>query len=263
MSRHALLFCQFLVAVAFLGLWQLLTTVTIFGRMLLPPFFFSNPVDVGSEIFDWFSGGDIWKTLVITLWGSVLALSIGSLGGVMVGFLFARQPRVAAIFDPYVKMINALPRVVLAPIFTLWFGLGIWSKVALGVTLVFFIVFFNVYQGVKEVSPVVLNNTVMLGANRRQLLRHVYLPSATSWAFSSLHTAVGMAFVGAVVGEYLGSANGIGYLIQQAEGAFDINTVFAGILVLTAFALVLDAAVGQVEKRLLVWRPSQGETEKL
>jgi NitT/TauT family transport system permease protein len=156
-----------------------------------------------------------------------------------------------------------MPRVVLAPIFMVWFGLGIWSKVALGVTLVFFIVFFNVYQGVKEVSPVVLNNTLMLGANRRQLLRHVYLPSATSWVFSSLHTSVGMAFVGAVVGEYLGSARGVGYLIQQAEGAFDINTVFAGILVLTAFALVLDFAVGRVERRLLVWRPTAGETEQL
>src|SRR5205085_2584059 len=122
-----------------------------------------------------------------------------------------------------------------------WFGLGILSKVALGVTLVFFIVFFNVYQGVKEVSPVVLANARMLGATRRHLLRHVYLPSATSWVFSSLHTSVGMAFVGAVVGEYLGSSAGVGYLILQAEAAFDINTVFAGILVLTAFALLLDA----------------------
>ena len=135
-----------------------------------------------------------------------------------------------------------MPRVILAPIFAVWFGLGITSKVALGVTLVFFIVFFNVYQGVKEVSPVVLANARMLGASRRQLLRHVYLPSATSWVFSSLHTSVGMAFVGAVVGEYLGSARGVGYLILQAEGVFDINTVFAGILVLTVFALVLDYA---------------------
>ena len=131
---------------------------------------------------------------------------------------------------------------------------------ALGVTLVFFIVFFNVYQGVKEVSPVVLNNVRMLGANRTQLLRHVYLPSATSWVFSSLHTSVGMAFVGAVVGEYLGSAKGVGYLIHQAEGTFDINTVFAGILVLTLFALMLDAMVTIAENRLLKWRPKQAET---
>ena len=142
-----------------------------------------------------------------------------------------------------------------------WFGLGIWSKVALGVTLVFFIVFFNVYQGVKEVSPVVLNNARMLGANASQLLRHVYLPSATSWVFSSLHTSVGMAFVGAVVGEYLGSAKGVGNLIHQAEGSFDINTVFAGILVLTVFALLLDFAVTFAENKLLKWRPQQAETE--
>ena len=211
----------------------------------------------------WFAEGTIWRHLWITLTESALAFIIGSVAGVLVGFWFARQPTVAAVLDPYVKMINALPRIVLAPIFTLWFGLGIMSKVALGVTLVFFIVFFNVYQGVKEVSPVVLNNTVMLGANRKQLLRYVYLPSATSWVFSSLHTAVGMAFVGAVVGEYLGSARGVGYLIQQAEGAFDINTVFAGMIVLTVFALVLDFAVGRVERRLLVWRPAQSETEQL
>ena len=153
----------------------------------------------------------------------------------LIGFWFARKPLVAAVFDPYVKMINALPRVVLAPIFALWLGLGIWSKVALGVTLVFFIVFFNVYQGVKEVSPTMLANARMLGMNERQLMRHVYWPSALSWMFSSLHTAVGFAVVGAVVGEYLGSAAGLGYLIQQAEGVFDVAGVFAGMFVLAAF----------------------------
>ena len=151
---------------------------------------------------------------------------------------------------------------ILAPIFGMWFGLGIWSKVALAVTLVFFIVFFNVYQGVREVSPTLLDNARMLGA-RRQLLRHVYLPSATSWVFSSLHTSVGLAFVGAVVGEYLGSASGVGYLILQAEGTFDVNTVFAGIVVLTAFALALDYIVGLGEKRLMKWQPKSGETEKI
>src|ERR671938_1744399 len=122
------------------------------------------------------------------------------------------------------------------------------SKVLLGVTLVFFIVFFSVYHGVKEVSPVVLDNARMLGANTRKLLRHVYLPSATAWVFSSLHASVGMAFVGAVVGEYLGSAAGVGYLILQAEGAFDIDTVFAGILVFPAFALALNAGFSFAEK---------------
>src|SRR3979490_1135141 len=178
MSRLTLLVCQLLVAVVALGLWQLLATVPIFGRLLLPPFFFSNPVDVGSQIFAWFSSGVIWKHLLITLWESMLAFAIGSLGGILVGFWFARQPLVAAVLDPYVKMANALPRVVLAPIFALWLGLGIWSKVALGFTLVFPIVFFNVYQGVREVSPAVLANARMLGMDGRAPMGPVYCTSA-------------------------------------------------------------------------------------
>ena len=155
-----------------------------------------------------------------------------------------------------------MPRLILAPIFFLWFGLGIASKVALGVTLVFFVVFFNVYQGVREVSPNVLANARMLGASPRQLLRHVYLPSALSWVFASLHNSVGLAFVGAVVGEYLGSAEGVGYLIHQAEGVFDTNAVFAGIVLLTALALLLDGFVGLIEKRLMVWQPRSADAER-
>jgi NitT/TauT family transport system permease protein len=258
-SRIGLLALQVLVAVVGIAAWQLLATVPIFGRIVLPPFFFSNPVDVGSQIVAWFASGIIWKHLAITLWESILAFAIGSLSGVAVGFWFARQPLVAAVFDPYVKMANALPRVVLAPIFTLWLGLGIWSKVALGVTLVFFIVFFNVYQGVREVSRTVLDNGRMLGMSERQLMRHVYWPSALSWMFSSLHTSVGFAVVGAVVGEYLGSAAGLGYLIQQAEGVFDVAGVFAGMFVLSAFVILIDLAVTVVERRLLVWRPATAD----
>jgi NitT/TauT family transport system permease protein len=260
--------------------WQLLLLALIFVAWqvltqpdLLPPvvwdnpdraaFFFGEPVKMFRVIWSWFTEGTIYKHLWVTLEETALAFVIGAALGLAVGLWLGLSATASALLDPYITAMNAMPRVVLAPIFMVWFGLGIWSKVALGVTLVFFIVFFNVYQGVKEVSPVVLNNTVMLGANRKQLLRFVYLPSATSWVFSSLHTSVGMAFVGAVVGEYLGSASGVGYLIQQAEGAFDINTVFAGILVLTAFALVLDVAVSRAERRLLRWRPAQSETEQL
>jgi NitT/TauT family transport system permease protein len=254
-SRWTLLLLQILVAIVSIAAWYVLSTYPVFGYMLLPPFFFSNPVDVAQQIVAWFVSGVIWKHLWVTLEESLLAFALGSIGGVLIGFWFARQPRTAAVFDPYVKMANALPRVVLAPIFTLWLGLGIWSKVALGVTLVFFIVFFNVYQGVKEVSPTVLANARMLGMSERQLMRHVYWPSALSWMFSSLHTSVGFAVVGAVVGEYLGSAAGLGYLIQQAEGIFDVAGVFAGMFVLAAFVIVIDIAVTVVERRLLVWRP--------
>src|SRR5436190_643912 len=260
MPRTTLLMLQIAVAVIAVGLWHVLTTVPIAGVRLLPPFFFSTPTDVAARIVKWLVEGTIWRHLWITLIESVLAFLIGSIAGVLMGFWFARQPFVAAIFDPYVKMINALPRVVLAPIFALWLGLGIWSKVALGVTLVFFIVFFNVYQGVKEVSPAILANARMLGMNERQLMRHVYWPSALSWMFSSLHTSVGFAVVGAVVGEYLGSAAGLGYRIQQAEGVFDVAGVFAGMVVLAAFVIAIDALVTLVERRLLVWRPVAAET---
>src|ERR1700674_4522771 len=245
-----------LLLLGLLLVWHLLTETGA-----LPRFFFGSPLIVLGNAARWFTSGKIYRHLGITLIETVLAFGIGTVLGLVVGLWLALSPLASSLLEPYIKGANAMPRVILAPIFAVWFGLGILSKVALGVTLVFFIVFFNVYQGVKEVSPVVLANARMLGASRRQLLRSIYLPSATSWVFSSLHTSVGMAFVGAVVGEYLGSAKGVGYLILQAEGVFDINTVFAGILVLTGFALVLDVIVTRVEARLLVWQPRQVQTE--
>jgi NitT/TauT family transport system permease protein len=255
--------------VAVFAAWHVLTTPglvppIVFENDQQAAFFFGEPVKVFGRIWAWFvRDADIYAHLGVTLVETVLAFAFGALFGLGFGLWLALQPMASALLEPYITALNSMPRIILAPIFAVWFGLGIASKVALGVTLVFFIVFFNVYQGVKEVSPVVLANARMLGASPRQLLRHVYLPSATSWVFSSLHTSVGLAFVGAVVGEYLGSASGVGYLIHQAEGVFDINTVMAGILVLTAFALVLDGAVGRIERRLMKWQPRSGETERL
>lgn len=239
-----------LLLAAVLGAWHLLTSTEV-----LPPFFFGEPLQVGRRILDWVITGKIFPHLGVTMLETLLAFVIGTALGLGAGLWLGLSPLAARLFDPYITAVNSMPRVILAPIFAVWFGLGIWSKVLLGVTLVFFIVFFSVYHGVREVSPVVLANARMLGASRRQLLRHVYLPSATAWVFASLHASVGMAFVGAVVGEYLGSARGVGYLILQAEGVFDINTVFAGVIVLTLCAVVLDRLVGVVERRLLTWRP--------
>ncbi|MBV9395408.1 MAG: ABC transporter permease [Methylobacteriaceae bacterium] len=258
-SRGALLLMQIAIAAAIILVWYVGSSVPIGGTYFLPKFFFSTPADVLARITKMFSSVSIWRHIYITLSETALAFFIGSGLGIVVGFWFARRATVAAMLDPYVKAANALPRVVLAPIFMLWFGLGIWSKVALGVTLVFFVVFFNVYQGVKEVSPVVLANARMLGMNDRQLMRHVYWPAALSWMFSSLHTAVGFALVGAVVGEYLGSAAGLGYLIQEAEGVFDVAGVFAGMIVLAIVVLVVDWLVTLVENRLLAWRPRATE----
>ena len=259
---------QLLVLAAMLFAWFALTSPTLLPNFYFTnphqaAFFFGEPQKVFVRIVEWFVSGEIFIHLGVTLFETLMAFLLGTIGGLLVGLWLALSPTASAILDPYIKAANSMPRVILAPIFSVWFGLGVWSKVALGFTLVFFIVFFNVYQGVREVSPNVLASARMLGASQRQLLRHVYLPSATSWVFSSLHTSVGLAFVGAVVGEYLGSARGVGYLILQAEGTFDINTVFAGIVVLTGFALALDAAVGVLEKRLMKWQPRSGETEKV
>jgi NitT/TauT family transport system permease protein len=272
-ARSNLRWWQLAVLVVFLAGWQLASQD---ARLA---FFLGEPVKVAGRIWSWFmpfglgesrlfpdglpGRADIYLHLGVTLLETVLAFGIGTVLGLAAGLWLALAPTAGAILDPYIKALNSMPRVILAPIFAMWFGLGIWSKVALAVTLVFFIVFFNVYQGVREVSPVVLANAKMLGANRKQLLRTVYLPSATSWVFSSLHTSVGLAFVGAVVGEYLGSARGVGYLILQAEGTFDVNTVFAGIAVLTGFALLLDSVVGRAERRLLRWQPRLGQGDKL
>jgi NitT/TauT family transport system permease protein len=267
-AGKSLLIWQLLMLAGLFAFWYVATSPT-----LLPPiyfdnpdkaaFFFGEPLKVLERIWVWFSSGSIYEHLWVTLVETVLAFAIGTISGLGVGLWLALSPTAAALFDPYIKAANSMPRVILAPIFGVWFGLGMASKVALGITLVFFIVFFNVYQGVREVSPTVLANARMLGASDRQLLRHVYIPSAMSWVFASLHNSVGLAFVGAVVGEYLGSSEGVGYLILQAEGTFDVNSVFAGILVLTAFALVLDWMVTLAERRLMVWQPRSGETERI
>jgi NitT/TauT family transport system permease protein len=250
-NRATMTLLQLGLLVVLFALWWLLVRINI-----LPVFFFGDPILVLAQMAEWCRTGEVFIHLATTLAETILAFIVGVLTGVGGGLWLGLSPLTAALLDPYIKALNAMPRVILGPIFIVWFGLGIWSKVALGVTLVFFVVFFNVFQGVREVNPVILANARMLGANRSQLLRTVYIPSAMSWVFSSLHMSVGMAFVGAVVGEYLGSAQGIGYLILQAEANFDVNAVFAGMLVLTIFALLLDTSVTILEKKLIVGRPN-------
>src|SRR4051812_31422417 len=186
-----------------LVVWHVATS-----RPFLPPlyfdnpdkaaFFFGEPLKVLERIWIWFSTGYIYSHLWVTLLETLMAFVVGTVLGLAIGLWLALSPMASALLDPYIKAFNSMPRVLLAPIFGVWFGLGMASKVALGVTLVFFIVFFNVYQGVREVSHTVLANARILGASERQLMRHVYVPSAMSWVFASLHNSVGLAFVGAV-----------------------------------------------------------------
>jgi NitT/TauT family transport system permease protein len=248
-AKASLLLGQIFIAVAFLSSWQVLVTT---GK--LDKFFFSRPSDIAVRIGTWLETGSIWPHLLVTLEEAALAFTLGAGAGILCGFALARSPRLGALADPFIKILNALPRVVLAPIFLLWFGLGIWSKVALGVTVVFFIVFFNTHQGVRDVDRSVVDNARMLGASEWQLTRHVLIPSALTWVFSSLHISIGFAVIAVVVGEYLGASRGVGYLISQAEGVFDTTGVFAGMAVLSASVLLVGLGVNRLEKWLLRWK---------
>jgi NitT/TauT family transport system permease protein len=245
---------QLALLVFILGGWQLGV-----GAGIIDVFFFPAPVDIFKQIVDWITDLNFYHHVSITLTETVLGYIIGTGLGVAAGVWLGLSRSTARILDPFIKGLNAIPRVVLAPIFVLWLGLGLWSKVALAVTLVFFITFFNAMQGVREVNPVVLANAKILGAKRSDLLRHVYFPAAASWILSSLRTSVGFAVVGAIIGEYLGSSAGLGYLIAQAEGNFDAVGVFAGIIILAMFVLIIDLILDVVEGRLIKWRPNAAD----
>lgn len=245
---------QLCLLVVILGGWQLGTSLGV-----IDVFFFPAPVDICNQVIRWVTDTGFYRHVTITLTETVLGYLIGTGLGVAAGVWLGLSRSASRILDPFIKGLNAIPRVVLAPIFVLWLGLGLWSKVALAVTLVFFVTFFNAMQGVREVNPVVLANARILGAKRSDLLRHVYFPAAASWILSSLRTSVGFAVVGAIIGEYLGSSAGLGYLIAQAEGNFDAVGVFAGILILAIFVLIIDSILDVVEKRLIKWRPSASE----
>lgn len=245
---------QTLLGLLLLSTWEVLSRVGVLDK-----FFFSRPTEVVRRILQWAMTGSLWPHLATTLCEALLSFVLGGILGIGVGFLLARVRWLSQLLDPYLRMANALPRVVLAPIFLLWFGLGIWSKVALGVNVIFFVVFFNTYRGVREVEPVLLNNARMLGASEHQLIRHVLLPTALTWIFSSLEVSVGFAIIAVVVAEYLGASQGIGYLISQAEGVFDTAGVFAGMTVLAVVVLAVGAFVSRVERYLLRWKSGLGQ----
>lgn len=259
-QRARLLLAQLGLLAGIILAWHVLTAPGLvpsfyFGDDNRAAFFFGEPLKVMARTWKWFATGEILPHLAVTLIETLLAFAIGTAAGLAVGVWLALSSKASDLLSPFITAANAMPRVILAPIFAIWFGLDIASKVALAITLVFFLVFFNAFHGVRNTPPIIVLNARMLRASRVQLVRSVFLPSAASWVFSSLHNAVGLAFVGAVVGEYLGSSRGVGYLILEAEGVLDINGVIAGILVLTLCALVLDAAVSAVERRLLRWQP--------
>jgi len=241
------------LVVLWLGSWELT------ARTLIDPFFYSMPTQIWSKLVTWFtvgtSQGTIWENISITLQEAVLGFFIGSLAGIVLGILLGRSPFFADVLAPFIKGANAIPRIVLASLFVIWFGLGMSSKVATAVVLVFFAVFFNAFQGAREVDKVLVDNARILGASRWDLMRTIILPSATSWILASLHVAFGFALIGAIVGEFTGADKGLGLLINHSQGNFDAAGIYAGMVITTVIALVAEYVLTKVELRLTKWRP--------
>jgi NitT/TauT family transport system permease protein len=242
-----------------IGGWQLLTSAKI-----VDPFFWGRPSGIVKQLNDWVQHGtaygSIWTQIWVTLKEAVLGFVFGVAGGVVVGVLFGQIRFLADVLGPYIKVVNAIPRIVLGSLFTVALGLGVTSKVALASVLVFFVVFFNAFQGVREVDRNLLANARVLGASRLAITRHVVLPSALTWIIASLHVAFGLAIIGAIVGEFLGATKGLGLVIATSQNNFNPNGVFGAMFIIAVLALTAEGLIGLLERRLLSWRPpSQSE----
>jgi len=245
---------QIAILVLGLGIWEIGSRTG-----LIDPFFFGSPFGIVLRLVDWFVNGtaygSFWDQVWITLEESLLGFVFGVASGVIVGILLGEVPFLADVFGPYIKIVNALPRIVLGSIFVIWLGLGLPSKVLLAAVLVFFVVFFNAFQGVRSVDRNLVANARILGASRLQVVQHVVIPSAMTWIIASLHVALGFSIIGAIVGEFLGAQGGLGLVIATSQNTFDASGVFGAMLVLGVIALGAEALMSQLERRLLAWRP--------
>jgi NitT/TauT family transport system permease protein len=237
------------------GSWQLLTDAKI-----VDPFFWGKPSGIVSQLKDWVNNGtqfgSLWLQIWTTMKEALLGFVYGVAGGVVVGVVLGESRFLSDVMSPYIKVLNAIPRIVLGSLFTVALGIGTTSKVTLAAVLVFFGVFFNAYQGVRDVDRNLVANARVLGASRFQITRHVVLPSAMTWIIASLHIAFGFAIIGAIVGELLGAQHGLGLVITTSMNTFNPNGVFAGMFIIAAIALAAEALIGALERRVLAWRPT-------
>jgi NitT/TauT family transport system permease protein len=223
------------------------------GR-LIDKLFVSSPSAVSLRLWKWLLDGSLWNHLSITLYATALGFIIGSLVGFVLGLLFGRYQTVADIFDPFITALYSIPKIALAPLFIIWFGIGIESKVAVSASIVFFVVFLNTYAGVRDVNPIFVHATRIMGGNEFHVLRHVMIPSAASWVITGLKVSVPYALVGTVIGEFMSSNRGIGFIIAQATGLFDTTSVFSGLVILGIVGAVINVGLRHAENWLLRWK---------
>ncbi len=222
---------------------------------LVRTLYVSKPTDIALRLYQMFASGEIWPSLVVTGEELVLSYVVGVVFGLLLGYWLGRSPRAAVIFEPYIMAFYGIPKIALAPLFIIWFGIGIWSKVALAGTMVFFLVFYNMYTGVRSVSRETVDLALVLGANERQLSRHIYLPAAAPFILLGMRMAIPFAVIGVIVGEFTSALKGLGLFINYAASTYDPAGVFAGIFILLAFVMAANAAATRLERRLLKWQP--------
>jgi NitT/TauT family transport system permease protein len=236
------------ITVAGLALWEFAS-----GR-LIKPFWISSPSAIGAQLMDWIATGDLWMHVEVTLTETMLGFLFGAVSGVIVGLALGLNKRLAAVLDPFIIAINSLPKIALAPLFILWFGVGLLSKVVLATMVVFFLVFYSTYAGTLAVEQELVDVLRLMGASRLQIIRKVILPSVLLWIFTGMKISVPYALIGAVVGEMMASNKGLGYLIQAAAGQYDTDGVFAALFVLMIIATGLHTALKLSERLMLRWK---------
>jgi NitT/TauT family transport system permease protein len=228
------------------------------GR-LIKEIYVSKPTAIAERLYEIFASGEIYPHLWTTGQELVLGYVIGVTGGVVGGYALGRSPRLATIFEPYVMAFYGVPKIALAPLFIIWFGIGMWSKVALASIMVFFLVFYNVFAGVRGVDRELVNLTLVMGANQRQLTYHVFLPAAAPFVMLGMRMAIPYSVIGVIVGEFTSSTQGLGLFIHEASATYDPASVFAGIVILLAFVMIAGTLAGRLERRLLRWRTPSGQ----
>jgi NitT/TauT family transport system permease protein len=241
-------------ALAALGVWELASRLG-----WLDPFLFPPPSRVGTVLVELVGTGQVWPHFRVTVWEAVAGLVVGTASGCALGLLSATVRPVAEVLEPVMALLNAVPRVVLAPLFVIWFGIGVASKVALSFLLVMVVMFFATYTGVREVDPRLVERVRTLGGGRRDVVREVYVPSVSAWVASGLKVAVGFAFTGAVVGEFVASSQGLGYLLSFAQSTYNASLTLALITLVVAVILLLFWAFGRLERWWLRWKPAGPE----
>lgn len=238
--------------VVFLLLWEGIVWLSI-----VRPLFLAPPSAIAQTIWDLADGGSLWLHIAETLRSTVIGFAAGTVVGVLLGFILGLMPRVGTLVSPFITMMNSMPRIALAPLFVLWFGIGATSRVVLVFSLVVFIVLTNTMAGTQAVEPDFLRLSRLLGAKRRDVILKIVLPSTVPWIFAAMRLSFAYALAGAVVGEMFLGQRGLGYLIVAGSGVFNISQIFAALVITVFIAYVLDNGAGLLERRLLKWRPKE------